>query len=296
MPEQNPCYKISELLHQAKQSLSQTGIKTAALETRVLLCHVGGLSEAEVIAYPDRTIEEKPAAEFFDLVARRSQRIPLAHLLGVREFWGLEFCVNAQTLIPRPETEFAVESAVNCARAIFARTGQVRILDMGCGTGCLLVSILHEVAGASGLGIDINPQAVDLARKNAEKLGVERRSTFKCMDWGEGLIEKFDVIVSNPPYIRSGELAGLMPEVAVHEPVRALDGGVDGLDEYRKIIPRAQRLLNPQGRLIVEIGHGQATGVLGLLAQHDFQPVDAAKPVIHDLAGCERIISAVKVC
>ena len=296
MSEQKTSFKISELLQQAKLSLKQAGIETAALEARVLLYYVCKITEVEVIACSDRLIESKVATEYFDLVARRCQRIPLAHLLGVREFWGLEFNVNAHTLIPRPETEFAVEIAVNCARDVFAQTGHVRILDMGCGSGCLLISILHEVKGASGLGIDINPKAVDLARKNAKKLGVEMRSTFRCMDWGEGLTERFDIIVSNPPYIPSGDLAGLMPEVAEYEPARALDGGPDGLDEYRKILPQAYQLLHRQGVLILEIGHGQADDVLGLLAINGFRPLDAAQPVKHDLAGHERIISVVKVC
>lgn len=296
MSEQKTSIKISELLQQAKLSLEQVGIETAALEARVLLCHVCKITEVEVIACPDRSIEEQSLTEYFDLVARRCQRIPLAHLLGTREFWGLEFHVNAHTLIPRPETEFAVESGVNCARRIFKKTGQARILDLGCGSGCLLISILHEVKDASGIGVDIDPKAVELAQKNAEKLGVEARAQFKCMDWGDGLIETFDIIVSNPPYIPSQDLAGLMPEVASYEPVRALDGGRDGLDEYRKILPRAHRLLGQQGVLILEIGHGQAADVLGLLAQNGFHPLDAAQPVKHDLAGCERIISAVKVC
>ena len=296
MSEQKTPIKISELQQQAKLSLKQAGIETAALEARVLLCHVCKITEVDVIACPDRLVEGRIAAEFFDLVARRSQRIPLAHLLGSREFWGLEFHVNAHTLIPRPETEFAVEIAVNCARRIFEQTGQPRILDMGCGTGCLLISILHEVKGASGIGIDIDREAVELAQKNAEKLDVDARAQFRCMDWGDGLTETFDIIVSNPPYIPSGDLDGLMPEVAEHEPVRALDGGRDGLDEYRKILPRAHRLLNRQGVLILEIGHGQAEDVLGLVAENGFHPLDPAQPVKHDLAGCERIITALKVC
>jgi len=293
---QKTSIKISELLQQAKQSLNHAGIETAALEARVLLCHVCELSEADVIAHPDRLIEERQAAGFFDLVARRSQRIPLAHLLGVREFWGLEFHVNAHTLIPRPETEFAVEIAATCARRIVKQTGQARILDMGTGSGCLLISILHEVKGASGIGIDIDTNAVELARKNAEKLGVGGRAQFKSMNWGDGLIETFDIIVSNPPYIQSGDLEGLMPEVALYEPVCALDGGADGLDEYRKIIPQMHRLLNRQGVVVLEIGDGQAGDVLGLLADNSFHPLDRAQPVKHDLAGRERIITALKVC
>jgi len=296
MPEQKTLIKISELLRQAKHSLKQAGIESAALEARVLLCHMCKITEVEVIACPDRLIEEVQAAEFFDLVARRSQRIPLAHLLGVREFWGLEFHVNAHTLIPRPETEFAVDAAALCARRMVKQTGQARILDMGTGSGCLLISILHEVEGATGVGIDIDAKAVELAEKNAIKMGVDARAQFKCMDWGDGLTETFDIVVSNPPYIASGDLAGLMPEVASHEPARALDGGCDGLDEYRKILPRAHRLLGRQGVMILEIGHGQAKDVLDLLAENGFHLLDTAQPVKHDLAGRERIIAALKVC
>jgi len=249
-----------------------------------------------VIAYPERKIKKNRAARFLDLVVKRARRIPLAHLLGLREFYGLEFQVNAQTLIPRPETEFAVEIAVKCARHIADQTGCARILDLGCGTGCLLISILREVEDASGLGVDINPQAVDLARENARNLGVGARTSFYCGDWGHGLGETFDIIVSNPPYVPSGEIEGLIPEVAIYEPARALDGGTDGLDEYRKIIPQARLLLGEQGVLILEIGDGQAEYVLNLLGLNGFKPHDPQAPVKRDLAGCERIISAVKVC
>jgi len=296
MSEPIPPYIISRLLHQARISLSRAGIETAALDARVLLCHECALSEAEVIAYPDKEIESQSAARFLDLVAKRAQRIPLAYLLGYREFWGLEFRVNAQTLIPRPETELAVELAVKCARDIHPKSGHVRILDLGCGTGCLLISILHEVRNASGIGVDINPRAVELAARNAQNLGVKARAEFLCMDWGDKLAETFDVIVSNPPYICSGDIEGLMPEVSGCEPARALDGGTDGLDEYRKIIPQARQLLIEKGVLILEIGAGQAGDVLSLLAQNSFQPRSPDQPVQRDLAGCERIIVAVRVC
>jgi len=289
MSEQNSSYSISELQHQARLSLRQAGIETASLDTRVLLAHICGLRQAEIIANPDRLIEKKP-------VAQRARRIPLAYLLGSREFWGLEFSVNAHTLIPRPETELAVERAVACAKNICAHAGSVRILDLGTGTGCLLIAILHEIADATGIGVDINPQAVVLAQKNAANLGVAGRATFQCRDWGEGLAEKFDIIVSNPPYIQTGDLDGLMPEVARHEPLTALDGGTDGLAPYRRIIPQAGRLLSGRGVLIVEIGHGQAGDVLGLLGANGFKPLNPGQPVGHDLAGCERIIAAVKVC
>lgn len=288
--------KISKLQQHARAELSRASIETAALEARVLLCHVCQLSEVSVIADPDRLIDSDRAAEFFDLVTQRAKRIPLAHLLGVKEFWGLEFCVNGQTLIPRPETEFAVEFAIECAKSIPTGAGRPRILDLGTGTGCLLISILHELKAASGVGIDINPQAVDLATINARNLKVEKRTTFHCMDWGQDLAEIFDIIVSNPPYVLTGDLAGLMPEVARYEPHLALDGGVDGLDQYRKIIPQARQLLTDKGFLILEVGDGQARNVLEILGANGFQPHVATAPVKHDLAGCERIIAAVKVC
>jgi len=296
MSEQQPSSIISDLLHQARKSLNEAGIETAALEARVLLCHVSQMTEAEVVAYPERTIDDASRLRFLDLVDKRTKRIPLAHLLGVREFWGLEFSVNDQTLIPRPETEFAVELAVDFARSIVQKNGNVRVLDLGTGTGCLLISILHEVENANGVGVDINPKAVELAKKNAKNLGVDARARFQCMNWGEELEETFDIIVSNPPYIQSGDLTGLMPEVSIYEPVQALDGGADGLDEYRKLIPQARELLNKHGLLILEIGKEQAGGVLGLLGQHGFQPRESNHPVKHDLAGYDRIISTVKVC
>jgi len=296
MSEQDTSFTLSSLQHQARSRLKSAGIETAALDARVLLCHACGINETEVIAYPERIIDSERSARFFELVARRARRIPLAHILGVREFYGLEFFVNDQTLVPRPETELAVELAINCAKGIPHQSEGLRFLDLGTGTGCILLSILHEVKDSSGIGIDINPKAVDLAKRNALKLALEARATFRCMDWGDDLEETFDIIVSNPPYILSGELEGLMPEVSRHEPIRALDGGMDGLDQYRKIIPQAEKLLNRQGVLIMEIGDGQATDVLGLLEQNRFQPLDRDVPVRLDLAGRERIITAVKVC
>lgn len=296
MPDKNQLFKISELQYQARQRFKQAGIATADLDARILLCHVCEIAEPEVIAYPERPVDDGLAAKYFEQVDKRAQRIPLAHLLGSKEFWGLEFFVNAQTLIPRPETEFAVELSVERAKQIVEKTGRARILDLGTGTGCLLISILHEVEGAEGIGIDINPGAVKLAKQNARRLSVEDRAVFQCGDWGEGLSPPFDMIVSNPPYVRTGDLADLMPEVAEYEPVKALDGGADGLAEYRRIIPLAQRLLSCQGVLIMEIGESQAGDVLNILEQFRFQPDNHQHPVKRDLAGYDRIVSSVKVC
>lgn len=273
--------------------LKEAGIETASLDVRVLLCHACDLDDAKLIAYPERRIEPDLAERFLDLISRRCRHVPVAHLVGSREFWGLEFFVNGETLIPRPETEFAVEQAL---RQIEKIGKNLHLLDLGCGTGCLLISLLNEVPHATGLGVDINPGAVELAQRNAVANGVDARAQFLCANWAEGLSGPFDLIVSNPPYVTSGDLLGLMPDVAVHEPARALDGGADGLDEYRKIIPQAAGLLVSKGGLVLEIGDGQAADVLALLDENGFVAVDVEAPVIFDLAGRERVLSMVRVC
>ncbi len=286
----------SDLQAYGRKRLKQAGIETAGLDARVLLCHVCKIDEAELIAYPEKRVEKRIAGSFVELVEQRCRRLPLAHLLGAREFWGREFFVSADTLIPRPETECAVELAIDQAREVSARKGSSHILDLGTGTGCMLISILSEVEAATGVGVDIDSRAVELARKNAQALGVGPRARFSCMNWGAELEDCFDIIVSNPPYIRSQDIPGLMPEVALHEPLTALDGGVDGLDEFRKIIPQAAGLLTPRGILVLEIGDGQASKVLELLWTTGFERLDPDEPVKYDLAGRERVVAAVKVC
>jgi release factor glutamine methyltransferase len=249
------------------------------LEARLLLAHALGLTRADLIRDPHREVE---TATFDALLDRRLRHEPLAHILGRREFWSLDFQVSPGTLIPRPDSETLVEAAL----AAFAdRLPPARILDLGSGTGCLLLALLHELPDAFGIGVDIAPAAARLARGNAATLGLIDRAGFIAGDWTNALSGRFDLVVSNPPYIKAADIPGLMPDVALYEPVQALDGGPDGLDAYRRIIRDLPDRLEPDGIAVLELGAGQGGDVVVLAQQSDF------KTSLHlDLAGIERAI------
>jgi release factor glutamine methyltransferase len=221
------------------------------LEARLLLAHALGLTQNDLIRDPARLVD--PAA-LDALLVRRAAREPLALIVGQREFWSMAFQVSPATLIPRPDSETLVEAAL----ASFAGRASPRgILDLGTGTGCLLLALLREFGASFGVGLDLNPAAAALAQENARRLGLDGRSAFVAGDWTGPLSGRFDLIVSNPPYIVADTIEALMPEVAHYEPRRALDGGVDGYDAYRAIVPRLRAHLEPGGVAILELGLGQ---------------------------------------
>jgi release factor glutamine methyltransferase len=225
------------------------------LEARVLLAHALGVHRDELIRDPVRRIDD---AAYQVLLGRRVAREPLALIIGRREFWSLDFRVSSATLIPRPDSETLVEAAVG---AFSGRPPPRAILDLGTGTGCLLLALLTEFPNAFGIGLDRGWAAAALAAENARQLGLTAKSAFVAGDWTAPLAGRFDLIVSNPPYIRSGDIPNLMPEVAAYEPGSALDGGADGYDAYRTIIAQLPVYLAPDGVAVLELGHGQATYV-----------------------------------
>jgi release factor glutamine methyltransferase len=228
------------------------------LEARLLLAHALGLTQNDLIREPGHKVD---VTAFEILLARRSAREPLALIVGHREFWSLEFRVSPATLIPRPDSETLVEAALD----VFAnRPPPQKIIDLGTGTGCLLLALLKEFQSASGIGLDLSPDAAALAKENAARLGFTGRSAFIVGDWTNPLSGRFDLIVSNPPYIPGADIEFLMPEVARHEPRRALDGGTDGYDAYRTIVSGLKHHLAPNGAAILELGIGQATYVADL--------------------------------
>jgi release factor glutamine methyltransferase len=219
-----------------------------------LLAHAMGVPQEDIIsgaAAPDGA----DLARFHEGVTRRCAREPFAYIVGRREFFSLDFAVGKGVLIPRPETELLVEEAL---RRFPRRDAKLRVLDLGTGTGCLLLAFLKERPKADGLGIDLSETALGYARQNAAQLGLAGRVRFLRGNWGESVAARFDVILVNPPYISTAEIASLTPEVAAHEPASALDGGNDGLDCYRRIAPALAELLSAKGCAFVEIGEGQA--------------------------------------
>jgi release factor glutamine methyltransferase len=225
------------------------------LEARLLLAHALGVTQNDLIGDPNQQID---TTRFGTLLDRRAAREPLAFLVGHREFWSMEFQVSPATLIPRPDSETLIEAAL----AAFAdRPAPKNILDLGTGTGCLLLALLKEFPSAFGIGLDLGPDAAALAKANAARLGLADQSAFVVGNWTNPILGRFDLIISNPPYIPGPDIEILMPEVGRHEPRRALDGGSDGYDAYRTILPRLPHYLEPRGTAILELGFRQATYV-----------------------------------
>jgi release factor glutamine methyltransferase len=240
-----------------------------------------------------RGADEAPpavAARLVGYVARRVRREPMAYILGEREFWGLPFRVSPAVLVPRPDSETVIEAAL---ALLPGRHRPWRILDLGVGSGCLLLTLLKQYEVARGVGLELSDEALTIARANAEALGVSSRARLRSGDWRranwqEGLGGPFDLVVSNPPYVRAGDMAGLMPEVAQYEPRLALDGGPDGLDAYHAIVAAGPRLVAPGGHLLVELGHGQALEIAKLFRSAGMRVEGPWK----DLAGIERVLGA----
>ncbi len=248
-------WTIAAILREGARRLAEAGIETPRLESRLLLAHALGWTPEALIR--DLHAPADPGA-FFGLVARRAGREPLALIVGWREFWSLRFKVSPATLIPRADSETVVEAALAACPA------PGRVLDLGTGTGCLLLAVLSERPGALGVGVDLSDAAAVLARNNARSLRLGARALFVCGDWASAVEARFDLVLSNPPYIETAAVSGLMPEVAAHEPWRALDGGEDGLDAYRTIVAGLPRLLAPGGVAVLELGFGQFPAVAGL--------------------------------
>ncbi|WP_428487291.1 peptide chain release factor N(5)-glutamine methyltransferase [Rhodopila sp.] len=235
------------------------------LEARLLLAHALGLARNDLIRDPRKVVETN---SYDRLLARREAREPIALILGHREFWSMDFQVSPATLIPRADTETLITAALK----VFAhRTPPQVILDLGTGTGCLLLALLREYPGAFGIGVDIAPKAAALAKRNANRLGLAGRSAFVCGNWTSAIDGRFDLIVSNPPYIARKQVAELMPEVALYEPRLALEGGADGYDAYRTLMPRLRQALASGGAAILELGVGQADVMRVLARSHGFR-------------------------
>ena len=266
------------VLDWAARALRDMGIEDAWREARLLLEHCAGPPAGDGQALPARAIAELEA-----FIERRRQREPVSQILGQWEFWSLPFVVTSATLTPRPDTETLVQAALDL---LPDRAAPLRLLDLGTGGGCLLLALLHELPAACGLGIDRSPEALAVAERNASALGLADRAQFALGDWAGGLSGSFDLIVSNPPYIPRDEIPSLMPEVSRHEPLIALDGGVDGLDCYRQLAPQIAARLAPGGLALLEVGLGQADSATAILAAAGLEPAG----VRADLGGRKRCV------
>lgn len=275
---------VNEARKRAAEILRAAGIENAELDARVLLAHALGMNAVQFLAASDQALSRETAKRFDEWIARRIAHEPVARIIGVKEFWSRDFALSADTLVPRPETETVVEAALGEKPD---RNAPVRILDLGTGSGILLGALLLERPNATGIGIDRSKGALGTARDNLASLGIGERARFICGDWGHSLGVKFDLVVSNPPYVTSAGLVTLPQEVGNYDPRAALDGGADGLDAYRAIIADLGRLLAPDGVAILELGKGQEHAVAAI-ARRAHLVVN--KPAVPDLSGVPRAL------
>jgi release factor glutamine methyltransferase len=267
-------------------------IDSAELDARILVGAALGLDLTGVIAAANRRVTATEAVRLEDFARRRLKGEPVARILGAKEFWGLPLQLSAATLVPRPDTETVVELALEMLRAATHLGRRLRIADIGTGSGAILLALLSELPDAYGLGTDISAAALRTAKSNAARLGLATRADFVACDYVAALSGPFDLIVSNPPYVSSAEIMDLATEVRDHDPHRALDGGTDGLDAYRAMVPEAARLLAFQGALIVEVGHNQSGEIEGLMAAAG---LTLERPGKTDLAGIRRAVAGRKL-
>lgn len=277
-------------LDRAVARLAAAGVPEARLDAELLLAHVLGEERWRLRFRRDEALSAEATETYEALVAGRAARRPVSRLLGRREFWSLDFAVDDAVLDPRPESETLVETAL---AGIAAPAAPLAIVDLGVGSGCLLLALLRELPNATGLGVDRSAAAIRTARANAAALGLARRARFVVGDWAAALATAgFDLAVTNPPYIARHEFAGLAPEVAAGDPRLALDGGADGLDAYRALAPQLARILRSGGRAVVEHGAGQADAVAHIFGDAGL----AVAERVRDLAGRERCLVATPRC
>ena len=281
--------KIAETQRAGAARLAAAGIDGAALDARLLLMAALGCDRTALLSRGAEAMPQDAAARYDGFLDRRAAHEPVSRILGRREFWSLDFALGPATLDPRPDSETLVEAAL---AAVPDRPPDrpIRVLDLGTGTGCLLLAVLHERPAAFGVGLDRSEAAAAVARGNAAALGLAGRSAFLVGDWAAALEARFDLVLSNPPYIPEADVAGLDPEVRDHDPHLALSGGTDGLDAYRALAAALPALLVPGGIAVIELGVGQAAAVPALFRAAGLDI--AGTP--HDLAGIPRCVVAKK--
>lgn len=276
---------IGQALAAARLRLRHAGIPDAGLDARVLVGHALGLSLSDLIGHPERTLTDAGRQQIEALLDRRLQREPVAYITGGREFWSLPLSVTPAALIPRPDSETLIEAVLD---DVSDRSAPLRVVDLGTGSGCLVLALLRELANATAVAVDRSAAALYLARMNALALGLANRLRFVASDWTLALAGPFDIVVTNPPYVATAEWRELAPEIRLFEPQAALLGGDDGLSAYRRIVPDLPRILAPQGRAYLECGYEQGDRIAELLRGHGFTAIT----VQADLGGRARCISA----
>ncbi len=277
--------KVQEAITAAIEELKQAGITSNVLDARLLLEYVLDASREELVRNPARVLLSEDVEFFRELVKQRAGGEPVAKIIGFKEFWGLAFKTTKDTLDPRPDSETLIEAVLKYFKD---KNKKYRFLDFGTGGGCLLLALLYEYPNATGVGIDISFDAMEVAKENADALGLRDRCTFVFSSWGEGISGKFDLIISNPPYIKTADIPSLAPEVSIFDPYVALDGGEDGLKEYRNLAYYLPELLEKGGYVMLEIGAGQGSDVENIITAQGLTSLSREK----DLTGTERCLVA----
>ena len=279
--------RVGDLLDRAAARLAGAGVPQGRRDARLLIAEALGCGAEHVMAYPERILGGTEAERAWRLIERRAAREPVSRILGRREFWGLPFRLSPATLDPRPDSETLVAAVLD---RIDGRDGgrdrPLTLLDLGTGSGCLLLALLSELPGARGIGLDRAREAVATALRSARDLDLDGRAGFVVGDWAEAIAGRFNVILSNPPYVADSALADLEPEVARYDPRASLAAGADGLAAYRALLPRLGALLAPDGFVALEIGRGQAAAVTALAAAEGLEREASQR----DLAGVERCL------
>ncbi|MGY9002492.1 MAG: peptide chain release factor N(5)-glutamine methyltransferase [Rhodospirillales bacterium] len=274
---------LGSAFEQAFQMLKEAGVGEARLDARLLVAHATENETATIFGFPERPIENQQVLLLEASLRRRIAREPMAYILKTREFWSLPFIVSSDTLVPRPDSETLIEAVLE---HIPETRRNLSILDLGTGSGCLLLSLLSKFSNAIGIGVDASEAALDIAKQNAAALGLEERATFVVSDWTEKVEDQFDIVIANPPYIPSSDIPNLEADVAQYEPLSALDGGANGLDSYRKILRQLPKVLTDDASIFLESGAGQASAVSKMVREIGFQHIETKK----DLAGIERCV------
>lgn len=275
--------RIGEAVAATRAALAAAGIETAVLDARLLVGEATGLTREGLISGRDQPLSIAAERSLAERLQRRLEREPLAYIVGEREFWSLPFTVDRRVLVPRPDSETLVEAALAW---VGDRQRPLRILDLGTGSGCLLLALLSELPAAWGLGIDISGAALQVARANAARLGLAPRTAFLQGDWASAIDGRFDLVVTNPPYVTDADWSQLAPEITRHEPRLALVAGADGLGAYRRIVRELGRLLDAAGAAFVELGAGQFDSVVDLAASAGLHSGGGTE----DLAGVVRCV------
>lgn len=275
-------WTIGSILNWTKQYFMDKGVESPRLDAEVLLSHILGKERIYLYINFDKPLQNAELSAFREVVRKRAMRLPVAYIIGCKEFMGLDFAVNSAVLIPRPDTEVLVEEVLGLLKEV----REPEILDLGTGSGAIIISLLHKFPQAVGTAVDISNEAIAVARKNAKRHGVESRLGFFCGDlWQPVAGRKYDAVLSNPPYIIDSEIDSLQAEVK-HEPLAALAGGADGLDFYRRILSAGHTYLKANGFIAIEVGTGHAAEVVEFAAQAEFK----IEKIIADYAGIERVI------